>query len=349
MKFQETLEKIEKINDKAKKQSKERWDSIAKPLNSLGKIETGIQQIAGIIGNQNVVLDKKALIIMCADNGIVEENVTQSTSEITAIVAENFLDRKSCVSIMCEKLNVDLYPLDIGMIVDTRVENRKISYGTKNFLKEPAMSKDEVIGAIEVGIQKVKELKERGYQIIATGEMGIGNTTTSSAVASVLLDVEVEKVTGKGAGLSSEGLLHKIEVIKRGIQIHQPNKEDPIDVLSKVGGLDLAGLVGVYLGGAAFKIPVVIDGFISSVAALIAQKLAPLAKEYMMSSHVSKEPAGRLLLEALEKDPYITGDMCLGEGTGAVMLFPVLDLGLEIYNRMSTFQEIEIEAYEPLE
>jgi len=348
MKLEEVLHQIEPIDEIAKNQSKKRWDSIAKPLHSLGKLEDGIAQVAGITGTHKVRLDKKALVIMCADNGVVAEGVTQSGSEITALVAENFLNANSCVCIMAKQLGVDVFPIDIGILTDTKVRNRKIAYGTKNMVNEPAMTREQAIEAIEVGIETVFELKDKGYQIIATGEMGIGNTTTSSAISSVLLGVPVETVTGRGAGLSDIGLNKKIAVIKQAVNKHQPKKEDPIDVLAKVGGYDIAGLVGVFLGGAAAKIPVVIDGFISSVAALIAIRIEPKVFQYMLPSHISEEVAGGLLLNAIGLEPYLTCGMRLGEGTGAVALFPILDLALAVYSGMSTFEHNDMEAYKPL-
>lgn len=348
MKLNEALKKIKPIDETAKKQCISRWDSIAKPLHSLGKLEDGIAQIAGITGTHHVKLDKKALIIMCADNGVVAEGVTQVGSEVTAIVSENFLDMNSCVCIMAKQAGVDVFPIDVGIKIDTRLPKKKVSYGTKNILHEPAMTRAQAIQVIEAGIETVFERKKEGYQIIATGEMGIGNTTTSSAVASVLLNVPVETVTGLGAGLSNEGYKRKIEVIKKAIDKHQPIKEDPIDVLCKVGGYDIAGLVGICIGGAAGNIPIVMDGFISTVAALLATRIEPLIYHYLLPSHVSKEMAGSIILDAIGTKPYIVCDMCLGEGTGAVSLFPLLDLGLAVYTQMSTFEQIEIDAYKPL-
>lgn len=345
MTIQETISMIKPANQEAIKLSRKRWDSIAKPLHSLGKLEEAVIKLAGIQGTHKVKLDKKALVIMCADNGVVEEGVTQTDNSVTAIVAENFLDCKTSVAVMADNLGVDLYAYDVGMVRDTRVEQRKVAYGTKNLAKGPAMTREECIKTIETGINIVFELKEKGYDIITTGEMGIGNTTTSSAVGAVLLNQPVEIMTGKGAGLSDEGLKHKKDIIKQSIELNKPNSEDPIDVLAKVGGFDICGLVGVFLGGAAAGIPVVIDGFISSVAALAATRIAPLSKEYIFPSHVSKEPAGRFMLEAMGMEQFLTCDMCLGEGTGAVMLIPVIACGLEVYNRMSTFDDIEIEAY----
>ena len=348
MYLHEALNRIEIIDENARNQCIRRWDSIAKPLHSLGKLEDGISQIAGITGTHQVKLDKRALVIMCADNGVVAEGISQTGSEITALVAENFMDMNSCVCIMSKLNAVDVIPIDIGMNKDTRVPNRKIAYGTRNLLYEPAMTKEQAIRAIETGIDMVFELKSKGYQIIATGEMGIGNTTTSSAIASVLLDLPVEVVTGRGAGLSPSGMQHKIDVIKKAIVKHKPEKDDPIDVLSKVGGYDIAGLVGIYIGGAAAKLPIVMDGFISSVAALIAIRIESSIQQYLIPSHGSKEAAASLILDAIGVKPYITCDMCLGEGTGAVALLPLLDMGLAVYNQMSTFEQIEMEAYRPL-
>lgn len=348
MKLEEALKLIEPVDEVAINQCKNRWDSIAKPLHSLGKLEDGIIQIAGIIRSHQVKLEKKALVIMCADNGVIAEGVTQVGSEITAIVSENFLSMNTSVCVMAEQIGVDVFPIDIGMNTDTKVPNRKISYGTKNMLHEPAMTREEALHAINVGIDTVLELKEKGYDIIATGEMGIGNTTTSSAISSVLLDLPVETVTGKGAGLSSSGLEHKINVIKKSIENNKPDKNDPLDVLSKVGGYDIAGLVGLFIGGGIAKIPIVMDGFISSVAALLAIRLEPKLFHYIMPSHVSNESAGKLLLDTIGVKPYLTCEMCLGEGTGAVALFPLLDMGLGVYSRMSTFEQINMEAYQPL-
>lgn len=348
MKINEALKIIKPVDELARYQCRTRWNSIAKPLYSLGKLEDGIVQMAGIARAHEVSLDKKALVIMCADNGVVAEGVTQVGSEITALVAENFLCEKSCVSIMSRRAGVDVFPIDVGIKVDTKVPRKKVAYGTKNILCQPAMTKEEAIQIIEEGINLVFELKEKGYKIIATGEMGIGNTTSSSAVAAVLLDLPVEEVTGKGAGLSKDGVHKKIQVIKEAIKKHKPIKDDPIDVLCKVGGFDIAGLVGLYIGGAAAGIPIVIDGFISSVAGLIAMRVEPLVHQYMMPSHVSKEVAGEKILKEMSLEPYITCDMCLGEGTGAVALLPLLDMGLDVYLGMSTFNEMEMEAYVPL-
>lgn len=350
-----TLEELKKQITPADAQSieaaKRRWISVAKPLFSLGKLEDAVIRMAGIKRSSEFELKKKGLVIMCADNGVVAEGVTQTGQEVTAIVADNFTKKAASVAIMSEVAGVDLFPVDIGMVSDVPSVTKpefKVAYGTRNLAQEPAMTREEAWRAVLVGIRMVEKLKAKGYDILATGEMGIGNTTTSSAVASVLLGRPVEEVTGKGAGLSSEGLEKKIAAIKRGIRLNRPDASDALDVLAKVGGLDIAGLAGVYLGGALFHVPVVIDGFISAVAALCAVRMVPDAGDYMMPSHVSKEPAGQMLLDALGVSPFLTCDMCLGEGSGAVAVFPILEMGLSVYRRMSTFEETNIEQYEVL-
>lgn len=359
MRLEELLSEVKGIDHLACARAQARWDRVAKPLHSLGLLEDAVTKIAGIMGSSRIQIRKKALVIMCADNGIVEEGVTQTGQEVTSIVTENFTKGDSCVCIMAERAGVDVCPVDIGVAGDLEhcgnkypLLHKKIAFGTKNFLKEPAMTVEETKRAIRTGIQIVEQLKGKGYQILATGEMGIGNTTTSSAVGSVLMGLPPQEMTGRGAGLSDQGLARKVHAIETAVRKYWPEPDDEliscVDVLSKVGGLDIAGLTGVCLGGAVYGIPVVIDGFISSVAALAASRILPAAADYMLASHVSAEPAGGLILERLGLQPLITAHMCLGEGTGAIAAMPLLDMAADVYNRMSTFQEIQIEDYKPL-
>ena len=344
-----TLKHIEPASGEAAEVCKKRWDSIAKPLHSLGWMEEAIARIAGAQHSPQVSTAKKILVPLCADNGIVAEGVTQTGQEVTAVVAENFLDEKSCAAVMCRMTGAQIRPVDVGMAVDTpRVEKRKFAYGTKNFAKEPAMTREEAVRAVETGIRLAAELKEQGYDMIATGEMGIGNTTTSSAVAVSLLDVPAQEMTGRGAGLTSEGLKKKIEVISDAVERWNLTKQDPLTILSCVGGFDIAGMTGLYLGGALTHMPVLIDGFISSVAALLAVRMCPDAKGYMLATHVSKEPAARRILDELGLSPALDAGLCLGEGSGAVAAFPLIEMAAEIYHSMSTFEQISIEAYQEL-
>ena len=349
MTLQEAVSNIEPLDQKAMVIAQKRWDSIAKPLHSLGKLETLLTQVAGITGNADIDLSKRGLVAMCADNGVVEEGVTQTGQEVTAIVAENFLRYDTSVGVMCKQNHAEIFPVDMGMVTDTKVRtDHKVAYGTQNMTKGPAMTREQAIKGIEAGIAMVEELKNKGYKILATGEMGIGNTTTSSAVASVLLEQPVEEMTGRGAGLTSEGLVRKIAAIRKAIELNQPDSSDAIDVLAKVGGLDIAGMAGVFLGGAVYHVPVIMDGFISCVSALIAMQICPAAGDYILASHVSKEPAAHLILEHMKKEAILYADMCLGEGTGAVALFPILDLAAAVYHSMSTFEDINVEQYEEL-
>ena len=308
-----------------------------------------LTQIAGITGTPEIRVEKKAVVVMCADNGVVEEGVTQTGQEVTAVVAENFLEGTTTCCVMCRQCGAELFPVDVGMVTDTKVRtDLKVAYGTRNMTREPAMTRDQAIRGIEAGIAMAEELKDKGYQVLATGEMGIGNTTTSSAVAAVLLGKPVEDMTGRGAGLTSEGLVRKINAIKKAIALNNPDRSDAIDVLAKVGGLDIAGMAGVFIGGAALGMPVVMDGFISCVSALIAIKICPQVSDHIIASHVSKEPAAHLILKELGKEAIIHAGMCLGEGTGAVALFPMMDLSCAVYNSMSTFGDINVEQYEEL-
>lgn len=349
MTLKETIEKIKPLDELSMEAARTRWDHIAHPLHSLGLMEDLVVQMAGIARSQEVHIEKKVLVSMCADNGVVEEGVTQTGQEITALVAENFLKGQAISSLFCRQVGADHIPVDIGMVVDTQVPKKKVAYGTKNMAKEPAMTYEQAVESIEVGIQTAEELAQKGYRLLATGEMGIGNTTTSSAMATVLLGQPVEAVTGRGAGLSSAGLEKKIQAIRQAIDTHKPDPDDAVDVLAKVGGFDIGGMMGLFLGGAALGIPVVIDGFISGVAALAAARICPQARDYMIASHVSKEPAAHMLLEALEKEAFLHGHMCLGEGSGAVALFPLLDMAVGVYQGMSTFCDINMEEYKPLD
>ncbi|MFI3171008.1 MAG: nicotinate-nucleotide--dimethylbenzimidazole phosphoribosyltransferase [Eubacteriales bacterium] len=343
---------IKELNLEAMHQAKRNWDGIATPLNSLGKLEDVIVQCAGIFETDKVRIQKKAVVVMCADNGIVEEGVTQVGQEVTKIVAENMTTDKATVALMSKHCGADLIVIDIGMASDSEnadIVNKKVMYGTKNFAKECAMTIEQVEAAIQVGIDMVRQLKLLGYDVIATGEMGIGNTTTSSAIASCILNQDPGIVTGKGAGLSASGLLRKTQLIQEALAKHNPNREDGIDILAKIGGLDIAGMCGMFIGGAIYRVPILIDGFISATAALVAQTIDVRTKAFMIPTHVSAEPAGEMLLDALGLEPMLSLHMCLGEGTGAVMAFNILETASLIYNEMCNFQEIEIDAYEPFD
>lgn len=328
--------------------SKKQWDSIAKPLGSFGLFEDFVQKIASIQGTPDVDISKRAVVVMCADNGVVCEGVTQTVSEVTAISACAIAEGRSNINALAGAYGADVVAVDVGIKNDVECRsliNRKITHGTQNIAEKPAMTTAQAERAIATGMDIVRDLKNQGVKIIVTGEMGIGNTTTTSAVASVLLGMPVEAVTGRGAGLTAGGLERKISVIKRAIAVNKPDRNKPVDILAKVGGYDIAGMTGLFLGGAVYSVPVVIDGVISAVSAVLACKINPLCAEYMLAGHVSGEPAGIKLLEKIGLKSAINAGMRLGEGTGGIMLLPLLDGALSLYRNAHRFDDTGIERY----
>jgi len=324
--------------------AKAKWDAVAKPLGSLGRLEEMVTRIAGIQGTPDVRVEKKGVLVLCGDNGVLAQGVAMTPGEVTAIMADFIADGRSSVCRMAEIAGADVMAVDMGMFRRVNAEkllDRRVSDGTNDITNGSAMTREQALQAVNTGIELVKSCAERGYNILATGEMGIGNTTTSSAVAAVLLDRSPEEVTGRGVGLSDEGLSRKVSAVKKAMLVNSPDKNDALDVLHKLGGFDIAGLAGVFIGGAVYRIPVVIDGFISSVSALLAVKLCPRVKDFIFPSHLSAEPAGRMVLDALGFEPFITVGMRLGEGTGAVCMFPLLDMALSAYHTACTYADIE--------
>ena len=351
MTLEEVIQGIVPADQTAMSRAKARWDSIAKPLGSLGLLEDAVIRVAGMTGSPDVDLSRRAVVVMCADNGVVARGVTQTGQEVTAIVAENMSSGDTSVCAMSRAAGAEVVPVDVGVarpLTGARIVQRNIRRGTADMTLGPAMTREEAERAVLTGVEIAKDLCAKGVRLLATGEMGIGNTTTSSAVAAVLLGRPAEDMTGRGAGLSSEGLQRKIQAIQTAIAVNRPDPADALDVLHKVGGLDIAGLAGVFLGGALCRTPVLVDGFISSVAALVAGRLCPAAKDYMLGSHASEEPASRLVLAELGLRPFLYAGMRLGEGTGAVAVMPLLDMGLAVYREMATFEDTNIEAYQPL-
>lgn len=323
------------------------FDHIAKPVGSLGKLEALLAAIAGAAGTPLIDISKKCVLVFCADNGILAQGVAQSTHDVTTAIARSLVAKTTSVNAMAATCGADVFPIDMGMIdpVDGLLSH-SVAKGTKDMSQEPAMTIQQVKQAILTGIRLVEQRKKEGYHIIATGEAGIGNTSTSSAILSVLLNVPVEQVTGRGSGLTDEGLLRKQNAIKRAIQVNQPEALNILDVVSKVGGFDIAGMIGAFLGAALYHVPIIMDGFISGVAALCAVKMCPFVKDYILPSHISAEPAGQMLMQALGFEPVLHADMRLGEGTGAVALMPLLDLAVSVYYHAASFDDIHVEAYE---
>jgi nicotinate-nucleotide--dimethylbenzimidazole phosphoribosyltransferase len=335
---------FERTDDNIKKLAKKKWDSIAKPIDSLGEFENLFIKIAAIKGNVDFTIKNKTMVVFCSDNGVVAEGVTQTDSSVTTIVANNIPKGVATISKLSGTCGAKAIAVDVGINGDTPkgVLNYKVSKGTNNIANGPAMTKEQMMQAINAGIDVVKNLKDK-TDIIGLGEMGIGNTTTTSAVASVLLGIPVEKATGKGAGLTSAGLERKVNVIK----VNEPNPNEPLDVLMKLGGYDICAMTGAFLGGGMYKIPIVIDGVIACLSAYIACLINPNTVDYILPSHMGREPVASILLEKMDLKPVIYGNMALGEGSGAVMLFPLLDMAMALYNNV-TFEQIEMKPYERL-
>ena len=325
------------------------WAGLAKPLGGLGALETLLEDAAALTGSAALDVSRRAVLVLCSDNGVVAQGVSQTDQSVTRAVAENLAARRTSVCQMARTAHCDVVPVDMGMAGDPvpGVADCRIAAGTADFTQGPAMTRAQAVEAVGRGIRLVQEQKAAGVQLLATGEMGIGNTTTSSAVAAVLLGQPVERMTGRGAGLSDEGLARKVDAICRGILRNEPDTTDPLDVLAKLGGFDLAGLCGVFLGGALEGVPVVMDGFISGVAALCAVRLCPAAAKAVFASHCSSEPAARLVLDALGKAPLLTAGLHLGEGTGAVASLPLWDMALAVYGHCYSFAEGGITPYTP--
>lgn len=329
-----------------------RLDNLTKPLGSLGRLEDIVKQIVGITGEIFPKVDKKTVVIMCADNGVFDEGVSSCPKSVTASVTRNFLKGFTGINVLTGHSGADILVVDIGVDEDldcAGILDRKIRKGTWNIARGPAMTREEALKAIETGVGIIGDLKNKGVNLLGTGEMGIGNTTTSSAITAVLTESPLEELVGKGSGLSKEGLDNKIKVIERAIQINMPNAADPLDVLAKLGGFDIAGLVGCFIGAAIYRVPILIDGFISSAAALVALRMNPRIKDFMLPSHGSAEPGSKAIMKALGLEPYLNLEMRLGEGTGAAIAFHIIDAAFAAYTRMGTFGDAKIEQYIPLD
>jgi len=327
-------------------EARRRWDTVAKPLHGLGQLEDVVARMAGVAPLKREL--RKCVVTFCADNGVVAEGVTQTDSGVTAIVAGNMLSGAASVCCMAGVAGAEVIPVDAGMLTEVPGMRRiKVARGTENLAQRPAMTRRQCLSVLLAGMDLAGELAER-CDLLAAGEMGIGNTTTSSAVAAVLLGRPAGEVTGRGAGLSGEGLARKIAVIDSAIALHRPDRSDPVDVIAKVGGYDIAAMTGFYLGCALHRIPAVMDGFISTVSALAAVRLCPDVSGVLTASHLSAEPGAGYVMEALGLTPLLRLGMALGEGTGAVSVMPLIDMALRVRFDMPSFEATGIEAYQPL-
>ena len=347
-KIKETIQKIRPINFELMKKAQKRLDHLTKPQGSLGRLEDFAGQIVGISGNLNPEIKRKVILVMAGDHGVAQERVSAFPQEVTFQMVYNFIRGGAGINVLARHIGADVLVVDMGVAKDFASEKgliiKKIAYGTKNIAQGPAMSRDEAERTIMAGIEVLEdELSRKGIDIVGLGEMGIANTTPSSAIVACLTKSKVEEVTGQGTGINEDQLKNKIRVIKQAIEINHPDPEDGLDVLSKIGGFEIGGLVGGILAAAAHRVPIVIDGFISCASALIAIKLAPLVKDYILASHNSVEKGQIIALKYMDKMPMFDLGMRLGEGTGAALGISFIEAGVKILTQMATFSDAGVE------
>lgn len=341
-KLNELIASVRALNQAAMEEARQYQESLAKPPGSLGRLEDLSIQLAGITGQLHYELQTKQLLVFAADNGVVEEGVSSAPQSVTLQQTINLTRAQTGASVLAKHFGCGITVCDVGVnadIAEPAVLNRKIAYGTANICKGPAMTRQQALQAILTGAELARQ---SDAHVLGIGEMGIGNTTTSSAVLAVLLDADVEAVTGRGGGITDDSFRKKKEVIRTAITVNQPDKQDVVDVLSKIGGFDIAAMCGAFLGAAVSGKPVVIDGFISAVAALCAVKLCPTVRDYLIPSHASYEIGYRLAMDAMKLQPMLQLGMRLGEGSGCPLAFQVLDAACAIMNHMATFEQAGI-------
>ncbi len=348
----EVLAGIEPVSRELEKEAQERLDNLTKPKGSLGRLEELGKRFVAIRGNLDERVKGKVVFVFASDHGVVEEGVSAFPKDVTYQMVMNFLNGGAGINVISRFAGADVKVVDIGVdadlshLADKGLVLRKVARGTNNICKGPAMTRDQALEAVKVGFDLAKEALDGGYNLFAVGEMGIGNTTPSSAIYAVMTGKPVEEVTGRGTGIDDEALKRKIEVVKRAIEVNKPNPEDPIDVLSKVGGFEIAGMMGVMLAGAYYKVPVVVDGFISTASAILACTLKREIREYLIFAHKSEAFGHEVALGYLKARPLLDLGMRLGEGTGAVLGMWLVHLGEKILHEMATFDSAGVDKGE---
>ncbi|MFH1904197.1 MAG: nicotinate-nucleotide--dimethylbenzimidazole phosphoribosyltransferase [bacterium] len=346
-KIKQVISKIKPLDIKLMDEAQRKLDNLTKPRGSLGRLEEFAKQVVGITGNLKPEFRNKVIFTMAGDHGVVEEGVSAFPQEVTPQMVYNFLREGAGINVLAKHVGAKVVVIDMG--VATEIKNSKlktqnfidknVGFGTKNMTKGPAMTREEAVKSIENGMEVFMEREKQGIDILGTGDMGIGNTTPSSAVIAAFSGIEVEKVTGRGTGISDKAFENKVRVIKKALDINKPDSKDPIDVLAKVGGFEIGGLCGCVLGAAAANTPVVIDGLISTAGALIAYELCPQVKDYIFAAHKSVEAGHQYMLNRMKLNPILDLNMRLGEGTGAALGISIIEAGIKILNEMATFED----------
>jgi len=346
-KIKQVISRIKPLDSELMNEAQKGLDNLTKPRGSLGRLEEFAKQVVGITGSLKPEFRDKVIFTMAGDHGVVEEGVSAFPQEVTPQMVYNFLGGGAGINVLAKHVGAKVIVIDMG--VATQMSNakcqmpnfidKKVGFGTKNMTKGPAMTGEDAVKSIENGIEAFVERKRQGIDILGTGDMGIGNTTPSSAVIAAFSGIKIEKVTGRGTGISDEAFENKVRVIKKALDINKPDSEDPIDVLAKVGGFEIGGLCGCVLGAAAAKTPVVIDGLISTAGALIAYELCPQVKNYIFAAHKSVEAGHQYMLNRMNLNPILDLNMRLGEGTGAALGISIIEAGIKTLNEMATFED----------
>lgn len=348
--LEETISSVEPIREELYQTTQARLDNLTKPRGSLGRLEEFARKYVAITGRESPKIEKKAIYTFAADHGVAEEGVSTFPREVTTQMVYNFLQGGAGINVLARLVGAEVRVVDIGVDHDFQSQEeliiKKVTKGTRNMAKGSAMSREEAIRALEIGIGLAEEAAAQGLDLLGTGDMGIANTTSSSAMAAVFTGEKVNKVTGRGTGIDDKMLKGKIEVITRALKVNQPDPKDPLDVLAKVGGLEIGGIAGLILGAAAKKIPVVVDGFISSVGALLAVRFQARVKDYIFAAHRSVEVGHRAVLDDIGQRPMLDLDLRLGEGTGAALGMFLVEAGIKILTEMATFGEAGVSEAE---
>ncbi len=341
--FSKTIESIEKISIDSDGKLKDRFNNLAIPTGSLGRLEEFATIYASIKGSPEATIRHKVVFTMAGDHGVFSEGVSAFPQEVTRQMVKNFIDGGATISVLARHVGARVVVVDCGVKTDFEpvdgLKIKKVGYGTDNIARGPAMSREQAIKSLEAGIESFNEELINGMDIVATGDMGIANTTPSSAIIACLTGTDLSKVTGRGTGINDNGVEKKINVIKTALDVNKPNPSDPVDVLSKVGGFEIGGIAGLCIAAASHRTPVVIDGFISTAAALIACAIEPKVKDYIISSHISTENGHKIALEKLQKKAILKLDLRLGEGTGAALAMSLFEAGVKTLTQMTTFSE----------
>lgn len=338
---------IPPINEEMAARMKKHVDQLTKPAGSLGQLEEIMIRMAAITGEMFPDLSHKAVAVFCGDHGVTEEGVSKYPKEVTGLMIQNFDRGKAAVNLLAKAAGAKLVVVDVGSEAEEipkSVISARVRKGTRNFFKEKAMTKKEVMEAIQAGRDTVRRLKEQKVRLLAVGELGIGNTTPGAAIAACLTGEEVQTMTGRGSGISTQGYVRKCEVIQKALDFHRPDPDKPLEVLEKVGGLEIAGMVGAYAGAAEHRMPVIMDGFISTAAALTAVRWKPEIRPYLFASHLSEEPGHAILLAELNLKPLVHADMRLGEASGAALAMPMFETAVMLAREMAVFKDLGLTA-----